>query len=303
MQDLEKVSAVSRMQEYIVTRIDEEITMQDLSQVAGYSLWHSIRVFKELLDKTPFEYIRTLRLTIAAQKLRDSDKKVIDVALSGGFDSHDGFTRAFSKQFDITPKKYRLEKPPVSYFTYYPIRDYYCLYEKRRNDEIMKNGFSSTVTVQAVTRPDRKLILLRSENATDYFSFCSEKGCDWEGLLNSISEKFDNAAILELPPKFMKNGTSTCAAGVEVPYDFNKSLPEGYEMLDLPQCTMLYFCGMPFENEEDFGKAIDVVMESIETYRAELYGYAFSDDVAPKFNFGAANKVGAKMAVPVVTKI
>ena len=78
--------------------------MQDLSNVAGYNLWYSIRVFKELLGKTPFEYIRALRLTTAAQQLRDFNEKVIDVALSGGFGSHDGFARAFSKQFDITPK-------------------------------------------------------------------------------------------------------------------------------------------------------------------------------------------------------
>jgi len=42
MQDLEKINAVSRMQEYIVTHIDSEITMEDLSRVARYSLWHSI---------------------------------------------------------------------------------------------------------------------------------------------------------------------------------------------------------------------------------------------------------------------
>ena len=297
MTDWEKVNAVDRMQKYIVSHIDGEITMQDLSRAAGYSLWHSIRIFKELLGKTPFEYIRALRLTTAAKELRDSNEKVIHVALNGGFDSHDGFTRAFSKQFDITPKKYRSEKPPVSYFTYYPVRDYY-FYTKKRNDKVMKKEFSCTVVVQAVCRPERKLILLRSEKATDYFSFCEEKGCDWDGLLNSISEKLDNAAILELPKSLVKDGTSACAAGIEVPQDYNKPLPEGHEVLDLPPCTMLYFNGMPFENEEDFCKAIDVVFEAIETYQPDAYGYTYADEIAPKFNFGASSKTGAKVAVP-----
>jgi len=300
VQDLEKINAVSRMQKHIISNIDAEITMLDLSHIAGYSLWHSARIFKELLGKTPFEYIRALRLTNAAKELRDSDTKVIDVALNGGFDSHDGFTRAFLKQFDITPKNYRREKPPVSYFTYYPIRDYY-LYAKINEGKEMKNEISRTVTVQSVIRPKRKLILLRSKNATDYFSFCEEKGCDWEGLLNSVQEKFDNAAILELPKTLIKNGTSACAAGVEVPYDYDKSLPDGYEMFDLEACTMLYFSGMPFENDEDFGKAIGVVFEAIESYKPELYGYAFTDNIAPKFNFGATGKIGAKMAVPVIS--
>lgn len=275
--------------------------MQDLSRIAGYSLWHSARMFKELLGKTPFEYIRAFRLTTAAKELRDSSEKVVHVALNGGFDSHDGFTRAFAKQFDITPKKYQSEKPPVNYFTYYPVRDYY-FYTQKRNETNMKQEFSSIVTVQAVNRPARKLIVLRCEKASDYFSFCEEKGCDWEGLLGSISEKFDNPSILELPKGLVKDGTSACAAGIEVPADYNKPLPAGYEMFDLPPCTMLYFKGAPFAREEDFCKAIDLVFEAIESYQAELFGYAFADELAPKFNFGASCATGAKMAVPVVMK-
>ncbi|MCL2857319.1 MAG: AraC family transcriptional regulator [Oscillospiraceae bacterium] len=302
MQDWEKINAVSRMQKYIISHIDDEITMHDLSRIAGYSLWHSMRIFKEFLGKTPFEYIRALRLTAAVRELRDLGEKVIDVALNSGFGSHDGFTRAFSKQFDITPKKYRQEKPPVGCFTYYPIRDYY-LYTKKRNGKEMKNAFSTTVTVQAVNRPSRKLILLRSQNATDYLSFCEENGCDWEGLLGSISEKFDNVAILELPANLVKDGTSACAAGVEVPQDYSKPLPAGYETIDLSPCTMLYFCGTPFDNEEDFCKAIDVVFESIETYQPEGFGYAFSDDIAPKFNFGASHKAEAKLIAKVAVPV
>lgn len=297
--DWVKINAVDRMQKYIISHINEEITIQDLSRAAGYSLWHCARIFKEHLGKTPFEYIRALRLTTAAKELRDSNGKVVDVALNGGFDSHDGFTRAFSKHFDITPKKYQSEKSPANYFTYYPVRDYY-FYTQKRNDEEMKKEFSSVVMVKAVERPARKLIILRSDKATDYFSFCEEKGCDWDGLLNSVSEKFDNASILELPKIYVKNGTSACAAGIEVPVNYNKPLPDGYEMIDLQPCTMLYFNGMPFENEENFCKAVDVVFEAIENYKPELHGYSFANDIAPRFNFGASSQTGAKMAVPVV---
>ena len=299
MEDWDKINAVDKMQKYIVSHIDEEITMQDLSRAAGYSLWHSLRIFKELTHKTPFAYIRVLRLTKAAKKLRDSDSKVIDIALNSGFDSHDVFTRAFARQFAITPQKYRNEKPLLSYFTYHPVSEYY-LYIKNneRNGDEMKDLMSGTVTVQAVKRPARKLILQRSKNATDYWSYCEEKGCEWEGF-NDVSEKFDTAAILELPTNLIKEGTSSVAAGIEVPVDYAKTLPEGYEIIELPPCTMLYFRGMPFENEEDFAKAIDIVFEAITNYTPEFYGYAFADELAPKFNFGASAKMGAKAAIPV----
>lgn len=298
MQDWEKINAVARMQEYIQTHIEEEIPLEDLSCAAGYSLWHSVRIFKELLGKTPFEYIRALRLTAAAKELRDSGIKVIDAAMHGGFDSHDGFTRAFAKQFDITPRKYRLEKPPVSYFTFYPIRDYY-LHIRKRSGETMKDNLSGTVTVQEVQRPPRKMILLRSEKATEYFSFCEERGCEWEGLMNSVIEKMDQAALLELPSSLVREGTSHIAAGIEVPADYAKPLPSEYEMVDLPACTMLYFRGMPFEKDEDFGDAMGFAFEALENYQPEEYGYQFAYDEAPRFNFGASAQTGAKLSVPV----
>lgn len=82
------------------------VTLKKLSNVSGYSPWHTSRIFKELTGKTPFEYIRKLRLSKAALVLRDNNIKVIDVAFDYLFNSHEGFTKAFSKQFGLSPKKY-----------------------------------------------------------------------------------------------------------------------------------------------------------------------------------------------------
>ena len=298
MDDWDKINAVSRMQSYILAHLDEEISMQDLADAAGYSLWHSLRLFKEYLRKTPFEYIRAMRLTSAARQLRDSNTKVIDAAMDNGFESHDGFTRAFAKEFRITPSKYQNEKPPVRYFTHYPIRHSY-LQTTKRSDEEMKKGLSHTITVQAVERPARKMILLRSEHAADYFSFCEEKGCEWEGLLNSIAEKMDTASCLTLPKNLTAKGTSPIAVGIEVPLDYRKEIPEGYEIIELEPCTLLYFRGMPYDNEEDFGEAINIAFDAVEHYQPEVYGYVFADELCPRFNFGSCGKTGAKLAVPV----
>ena len=71
MESRENINAVQRMQDYIEQHITEPITLHMIAQAAGYSPWHSARIFKELTGKTPFEYIRTLRLSQAAIKLRD----------------------------------------------------------------------------------------------------------------------------------------------------------------------------------------------------------------------------------------
>ena len=97
---------------------------------------------------------------------------------------------------------------------------------------------TSICTVTPVNRPKRKLIYLPSKSATDYFSYCEEVGCDWEGLLNSIPEKFDTASLIDLPDFLVDEDISKVAAGVEVPIDYDKPLPGGYKIAELEECTM-----------------------------------------------------------------
>ena len=302
----DKVTAVSKMQKYIDTHLDEKITLEVLAHAAGYTKYHAARIFKEQTGKTPFETIRALRLTKAAQTLRDSDSKVINVALDNGFDSHDGFTRAFARQFDITPRKYQRETPAISYFIHYPIEAYYTLRsdehmrssEHRKEEKAMPNEkVSKTVTVTNVERPPRKLIFLR-HNATDYFSACEEVGCNWEGFYNSIPERFDSAAGGRLPCFLIRSDTGTDAFFVEVPLDYEKPLPEGYEIAELPPCTYLYFNGMPFDNQNDFCIAIGILNEAIASYPFEKFGWKRSEN-APFLGMGAEAKTGARTAIPV----
>lgn len=96
MEEAQVIQAVQRMQEYIETNLHRKITLKELANVAGYSPWHAARLFKEVTGKPPFDYIRALRLTQAALLLRDEEVKIIDVAMDFVFDSHEGFTRAFS---------------------------------------------------------------------------------------------------------------------------------------------------------------------------------------------------------------
>jgi AraC-like DNA-binding protein len=201
-----------------------------------------VRIFKELTGKSPFETIRALRLTRAAQTLQATDEQVIDVALGSGFDSHDGFTRAFARQFAITPQKYQRETPAVNWFCPHPIEAYYVL--KEGAHAMSNEKVSRTVTVTAVERPARKMIFLRYK-AEDYFSACEEVGCDWEGFYNSIPERFDSAGGGRLSASLATPDLGNNAFLVEVPLDYNKPLPDGYEIAELPPCTYLYFIGTP----------------------------------------------------------
>ena len=284
----DKVEAVSKMQEYIKLHINDPITLCDLAQTCDFSPWHASRIFKELIGKSPFEYIRAFRISQSALQLRDEDVKVIDVAFDFVFDTHEGFTRAFSKQFGINPLKYKKQTPPVKLFIPFQIRDSYRYKLKKENDMVSNEAkrkdsdIPKTVFVQVVERPARKLILKRGIKATEYFKYCEEVGCDVWGLLVSIKEALYEPVGLWLPPNIIPKGTSKYAQGVEVPNDYSGEVPEGFDIIDVKPCKMMIFQGPPFEDEE-FENAIHDLRDVMKTYNPEIYGYTWAGPDAPRF--------------------
>jgi AraC family transcriptional regulator len=277
----ERTNAVRRMQDYIDQHLTEPITLHMLANAAGYSPWHSARLFKELTGKTPFDYIRALRLSQAAVRLRDQDVRVVDVAFDFVFDSHEGFTRAFSREFGMTPKDHCRSGAPIGLFMPERVHDYYL--KLQTGDERMtRRPKANTVFVQVVERPARKLILKRGKKATHYFEYCEEVGCDVWDVLCGIKEAIYEPIGMWLPKNLRKRGTSTYAQGVEVPADYAGGVPDGFELVDLPPCKMMVFQGQPFKDEK-FESAIEEIWEVMKIYKPEVYGFEWADEDGPRF--------------------
>ncbi len=252
MEKWEKMMAVQHMQDYIEKHLKDVVTMSMLSKAAGYSPWHSARIFKEVTGKSPFEYIRVLRLSRAAARLHDEEVKIVDVAFDFVFDSHEGFTRAFSREFGMTPSYYARSTPPLKLFLPADARDYYL---KLQKGEYKMSENLNTVFVQVVDRPKRKLILKRGVKAAHYFEYCEEVGCKIWDELSAVKDALYEPIGMWLPEKMMKPGTSKYAQGVEVSVDYKGKVPEGYEIIDLAPCKMIVFQGPPY-NDARFEEAI-----------------------------------------------
>lgn len=295
--DIEAAKAVQRMQDYIDENLHRKITLKELGLVAGYSPWHAAKLFKEATELTPFEYIRNLRLTKAALTLRDQEVKVLDVALDFVFDSHEGFTRAFSKAFGISPKRYSKDTPPIKLFL--PVRalNRYRIYHK--GEAIMsENARPKTVFVQVVERPARKVLLKRGIKAKEYFEYCEEVGCDVWSVLSSVKEALYEPIGMWLPAHLIKEGTSEYVQGVEVGLDYNNVIPEGYELIELPPCKIMIFQGEPYD-DENFMEEIGEVKDHIARFDPRVYGYRWAPDAAPRFQLAPMGYRGYIEACPV----
>lgn len=92
---------------YINEHFAEDISVDQLAQIAGLSQFHFIRIFKKETGFTPYEYIINTRLNTAKYLLKNSQLPIKNICYNTGFSCESVFCTAFKKNLGITPAKYR----------------------------------------------------------------------------------------------------------------------------------------------------------------------------------------------------
>lgn len=88
--------------DYIDGHIHDEISASEIAENAGYSVYHFSRVFTEAIGISLMSYVTWRKLQYALYDLTQG-QKVIDVAMEYGFETHAGFTKAFTHWFGFPP--------------------------------------------------------------------------------------------------------------------------------------------------------------------------------------------------------
>lgn len=285
----EQKNAVRKMQEYIRDHLLEEISMEELAKSASFSPWYARKLFLKYLGMSPAVYIRRLKLSKSALRLRDENCQILDIAMDMGFGSVDGYQRAFRREFGCNPKEYSTSPVPIWLFTPY------LLSNTERNVSEMSE--IRNVFIQLIEKPARKVILKRGIKANDYWSYCNEVGCDVWGLLTSIKSISGEPVCLWLPKQLRKPVTNEYVQGVEVELDYSGTIPDGFEIIELPPATYILFRGEPFE-EEHFEDAIREIWAAEEKYNPEFLGYEW-DDKNPRIQLEPIGERGYMELVPV----
>ena len=108
--EINKVYAerMRRVCDFISEHIDEDLSVNKLSQVANFSKFHFHRQFSVYTGCSVAKYILKLRLKRASYQLVfNKNSLIIDIALDAGFENPESFSRAFKKYFIQTPSQFR----------------------------------------------------------------------------------------------------------------------------------------------------------------------------------------------------
>ena len=91
--------------DYLIRNMDAPPTLTELSRRAGINEFKLKRGFKEVFDKTVFEYLAEVRLETARIDLLEKQKSITEIAFELGYSSLQHFSAAFKKKFGIAPSK------------------------------------------------------------------------------------------------------------------------------------------------------------------------------------------------------
>ena len=99
------LSIIQKSIDYIENNLKTDISAKELSEMAGFSMYHYYRLFQSAVGMPVMQYITRRRLLHGIYDLHCGEK-MISVALTYGFETQAGFYKAFVREFGYTPTQF-----------------------------------------------------------------------------------------------------------------------------------------------------------------------------------------------------
>lgn len=235
----------------IFASLDSPLSWQQLASELNASPWHFHRCFRQLTGETVMQCMRRLRLEKSSWLLVSSQDRITDIALEAGFETLEGFLKAFRRAHGLTPGAMRRlgswqgVLPAPSNLHYAP--------DQHRRHFFVSDSGGAHMDVKITTLNPHKLVCCR--NLGDYWGLPST----WQKLIESLRR---NAA--PLPPTLAMTvfhdhndavpmAERRADAGVALAREF--PLPEGLFAYETP--GGLYAIKPHFGSDEEIGPAWD----------------------------------------------
>lgn len=106
---------------YIENHLTEKIDYNELSKILAVSEQSMQRIFVFITNMSLYEYIRKRRLSKAYEELKNSDTKIIDLAIKYQYESETSFSRSFKNMFNMSPRECRKSNVEFIQFPVYQL--------------------------------------------------------------------------------------------------------------------------------------------------------------------------------------
>ena len=208
--------------DYIEENLEDDIVLEDVASIAGFSLFHFHRIFQTMVGDSMKDYIRIRRLSNAAHELLNTKTKILDIAMKHRYESQESFSRAFKKVFGMTPGKYRKQT------RHFILAEKMNLLEKVHN---LQEDFVMEPKILYKSEFNIVGMEYHGSNNIDVFYLWGQL---WPRVNEIRNQTNSNCAlgVTFLNPQKGNNGVFSYVAGVEV--DSINDIPEGMVVRVVP---------------------------------------------------------------------
>ncbi|MFC7371909.1 GyrI-like domain-containing protein [Fictibacillus iocasae] len=176
-------SRIYKVLDYIQNHLNENLSLDILAEQSTYSSFHFHRLFVEVMNETPADYVKRVRMEKAAHMLiYMPNMPVTEIAFECGFTSLSYFTTSFKEYFKSSPKAWReggyLEKFSKPYFHSKKSKQI-SKYEEENAESQHYNQFQriNLESVKVIELPERKFVY-----KSRFGAYSEEVRQTWEGV-------------------------------------------------------------------------------------------------------------------------
>ncbi len=274
--------AVQKIIDWIEDNLAENPSLLTLSKQIGYSPYYCSKCFHEISGMTIREYIAGRKLARATLEIRDTDQKLLDIAVKYGYSSHEALTRAFVNAYGCTPSAYRRKPVPIPM----SIRQVVLFPEhfNCKGERIMRNTILTQPNMKMEHIPAHKYIGIWDITVDNYCDFWKKHDCDSVcGFIDSMSHVYHPIVTGHTAGWFYENGKKGYFYGFGVDANYRGEIPKGFTIKTIPASDYMVFFHPPFDYLKDCGEVMSRVENLAWNFDPKSKGYTWNHEVCPDY--------------------
>lgn len=238
--------AIQAMADWIETHIMEPTTLTAMARAIGYSPTYCSTQFHLHTGMTLRQYTMQRRLYHAAIAIRDTDARLVDIALEYGYASHGGLTAAFRRMYGMTPVEYRHQRRLI----HLPLP---ILPETKRGGDTMLT--EPNIRVEYI--PAHKYLGVFRVSELDGEPIWPGHDCDLvTHTVESMGHLSDVVVSAHTAGWRIHGEARSYFYGLGVPETYDGVVPQGFELVDVPGGYYQVVSHPPFDYPEDNGEVM-----------------------------------------------
>lgn len=264
---------VQIMIDWIEANLTENPSLLQMSKQIGYSPYYCSSQFHKICGMTMKSYVAGRRLTKAALEIRDTNTRILDIAITYGYSSQETLTRAFAATFGCTPAAYRKHPIPIPLPLYKKIYSPEHYREYHKGGIMLSNQSVRDASIRIEYIPAHKYIGIWDNSAQNYGEFWEKHNCD---EICGIIESMRNVShpVIGCHTAGWNNGEGERLYfyGLGISDDYTGPIPDGFEIREIPASYYMVFYHPPFDYLKNNNEVMRHVEELAWNYDLEKLG-------------------------------